>query len=102
MRFADALLRFAAHDKRGDAPEVLYAALAARVEEALRALHTQLLTGELAAPPPPTEALARRVHLAGGRLQELIGRSGSPRELGHLPFAGFAAAGAFGSRVALA
>jgi hypothetical protein len=81
---------------------VLYAALAARVEEALRLLHAQLLTGELPAAPAPVETLARRAHLAGGRLSELAGRSVTPRELGRLPFAGFAAAGAFGSRVALA
>jgi hypothetical protein len=73
---------------------VLYAALAARVEEALHALHAQLLTGELPARPAPVETLARRAHLSGGRLQELASRSVAPRELWNLPFAGFAA-GAF-------
>lgn len=75
---------------------MLYAALAARVEEVLRSLHTQLLTGERLAEPAPAETLLRRAHLAGGRLQELAGRSVvTPRELGHLPLAGFAAQGAF-------
>ena len=79
---------------------MLYAAVAARVEEALHALHRQLLTGE--APPAPVETLARRTPVGSGRVQELAGRSFALRELGRSPFAGFAAGGVFGSPVGLA
>ena len=78
---------------------MLYAALAARVEEVLLSLHAQL-TGEV--PATPAEAVMRPAHLAGGRLQELAGRSLAPRELWHVPLAGFTASDAWASRLAAA
>ena len=80
-----------AHEMRGDAPEALYAAVAAKVEEAMCSLHTQLLTGESPAAPAHAELRVPRTHGAAGLLLEQAGTSFAPRELRHLPAMGFAA-----------
>ena len=92
-----------AHDKRGDAPEVLYAALAAKVEEVMCSLHAQLATGELPAAPTPAELRVHRTHGVAGPLlsAEQARMSDAPRELRHLPVIGFAASATV-SRLSLA